>query len=106
MGNKKLILGVAAGVAALAVVGVICKRKGYFDNFSERASEFGSNLKDKFDSVKESARKKFDETVQKGGDIAEKASQSAVNGSTAAGTKSNGARSNASGAGNINPATT
>lgn len=77
MSNKKLVLGIAAGVAALAVVGVICKRKGYFDNFGERAEEFGSGLKDKFADIKDSAKSKFDELVQKGGDIADKVSNHA-----------------------------
>lgn len=63
MSNKKLILGVAAGVAALAVVGVICKRKGYFDGLSEKADEFGSNLKDKFNNLKDAAKKKYDEVA-------------------------------------------
>ena len=72
MSNKKMILGIAAGVAALAVVGVICKRKGYLDGFCDRAEEFGSDLKDKFAGIKETAKQKFDEVVQKGGDIADK----------------------------------
>lgn len=72
MSNKKMILGIAAGVAALAVVGMICKRKGYFNGFFEKAEELGGDLKDKYQSVKESARQKFDEVVQKGGEIAEK----------------------------------
>lgn len=67
-----MILGIAAGVAALAVVGLICKRKGYLDGFCEKAEELGEDLKDKYKSVKESARQKFDEVVQKGGEIADK----------------------------------
>lgn len=59
MSNKKLILGVAAGVAALAVVGVICKKKGYFDNIS--TGEFGTNLKNKISDLKDSAKQKYDE---------------------------------------------
>lgn len=61
MSNKKLILGVAAGVAALAVVGVICKRKGYFDGLGEKAEDLGHNLKDKFNTLKDSAKKKYEE---------------------------------------------
>lgn len=85
MSNKKLIVGIAAGVAALAVVGVICKRKGYFDGIIDKAGEFGEEFADKFQSVKETARKKFDEVVQKGGEIADKAksaADSATNGAT------------------------
>lgn len=71
MSNKNLVLGVAAGVAALAVAGVVCKRKGYFDNFSEKTGNLTSDLKDKYRNVKESARRKFDEVVKKGGEIAQ-----------------------------------
>jgi ABC-type transporter MlaC component len=70
--TKKMILGIAAGVAALAVVGVICKRKGYLDTWCDKADELSDDLKDKYQSVKESARKRFDEVVQKGGEIADK----------------------------------
>lgn len=71
MSNKKLVLGVAAGVAALAVVGVMLKRKGYLDGACEKAEELGKDLRDKYNNVKETARKKFDEVVQKGGEIAD-----------------------------------
>ncbi|WP_159799951.1 hypothetical protein [Flavobacterium sp. MK4S-17] len=90
MSNKKLVLGIAAGVAALAVVGVICKRKGYFDGFSDKAEELGSNLKDKFRSVKDSAKKRFDEVVHKGEDIAGTLSKAEnASGKTTAGTTTN-----------------
>ncbi len=64
--------GIAAGVAALAVVGMICKKKGYLDGFMDKAEDLSVELKDKYKNVKESARKKFDEVVQKGGEIADK----------------------------------
>ncbi|MCR5862881.1 hypothetical protein LRS05_12390 [Flavobacterium sp. J372] len=105
MSNKKLILGIAAGVAALAVVGVVCKRKGYFDGFSGKADEFGTNLKDKFAGIKESAKQKFDEVVQKGGEIADKIthhSDSQTSNTQTAG-KSTAGRNTSTG--NINPAT-
>lgn len=72
MSNKKVILGVAAGVAALAVTAVILKRKGYLDGIGEKAEEFGSRIKDKYASLKETATQKFDEVVTKGGEIADK----------------------------------
>lgn len=73
--NKNLILGIAAGVAALAVVGVICKRKGYLDQWMDKAEDMGNDLKDKFNNVKDSAKKEFDSMVKKGEDIAHKASE-------------------------------
>jgi len=77
MSNKKLIIGVAAGVAALAVTALILKRKGYLDGLSEKAEEFGERLKDKYASLKETAGKKFDEVVHKGEEIAEKVKSNA-----------------------------
>jgi hypothetical protein len=72
MSNKKLIIGIAAGVAALAVIGIIAKRKGYLDGAIDKAEEFGENIKDKFNTAKEAARKKYDEVMHKGGEIASK----------------------------------
>ena len=72
MSNTKVIVGIAAGVAALAVVGLILKRRGHLDGLTEKVDDLSRNLKDRFKSVKESARNKFDETVQKGEDIAAK----------------------------------
>lgn len=72
MSNKKVILGIAAGVAALAVVGIILKRRGHLDGIISKAEELGSDIADKYSNIKESARKKFDEVVEKGGEIADK----------------------------------
>jgi len=72
MSNKKLILGIAAGAAALAVVAVVLKRKGYLDGVIEKAEGFGGEIADKYQSVKETARKKYDEVLHKGGEIADK----------------------------------
>lgn len=73
MSNKKVILGVAAGVAALAVTAVILKRKGYFDGLGEKAEELGSELKNKYRNAKDGARKKIDEIVNKSNEIADRA---------------------------------
>ncbi|AXG74735.1 hypothetical protein DVK85_11035 [Flavobacterium arcticum] len=72
MSNKKVVVGVAAGVAALAVVGLLLKRKGHLDGLSEKVDDLSHDLKDRFKNVKESAKRKFDEVVKKGEDIAEK----------------------------------
>lgn len=69
--SKKVILGVVAGVAALAVVGIILKRRGHLDGIIAKAEELSGDLADKYASVKESARKRFDEVVQKGEEIAD-----------------------------------
>lgn len=72
MSNTKVILGIAAGVAALAVVGIILKRRGHLDGIISKAEELGGDLADKYSNIKESARNKFDEIVEKGGEIADK----------------------------------
>ena len=89
MSNKKLIVGIAAGVAALAVVGIVLKRKGYLDGIIEKAEGYSEEIADKYQTVKETARKKFDEVVQKGGEIADKiksgeSPSAAINNTTAA----------------------
>ena len=83
MSNKKLILGIAAGVAALAVVGIILKRRGHLDGIISKAEEFTGDLADKYSNIKESARKKFDEVVEKGGEIADKITSHAEKADTA-----------------------
>jgi len=65
MSNKKLIIGIAAGVAALAVIGIIAKRKGYLDGVIDRAEEFGEDVKERYNSVKETAKKKYEEIADK-----------------------------------------
>ena len=104
MSNKKLILGIAAGVAALAVVGVILKRRGHLDGMIDRAGELGGGLADKYQNIKEKARQKFDEVVQKGGDIAEKLTGHAEDNTAAAG--ASGRTASARGNAGMNPATT
>lgn len=71
MSNTKVVAGVAAGVAALAVVGIVLKKKGHLDGLSAKADELGSDIKERFISVKESARKRFDEIAQKGRETTE-----------------------------------
>ena len=79
MSNKKLILGIAAGVAALAVAGVICKKKGLidFDSICDKAGDLASNVKDKFNNLKDSAGKELDAAIDTGKKYAEKAVSSA-----------------------------
>ena len=64
MSNKKLILGIAAGAAALAVVAVVLKRKGYLDGVIEKAEGFGEELADKYQSVKDQVLTGKDELVE------------------------------------------
>lgn len=49
--NNKVVLGVAAGVAALAVAGMYAKKKGYLNNINT------DGLKNKWNGVKDTAMK-------------------------------------------------
>jgi len=104
MSNKKLILGIAAGVAALAVVGVILKRRGHLDGMMSKAGEFGGGLADKYQNMKEKARQKFDDVVQKGGEIADKLTGHAEEGNKAA-SGASGKTATSRGNAGMNPAT-
>lgn len=51
--NNKVVLGVAAGVAALAVAGMYAKKKGYLNNINT------NGLKNGWNGVKDTAMKAF-----------------------------------------------
>lgn len=74
MSNKKLILGVAAGVAALAVVGVlIAKKKSRKNQLSSKASEAKDNFRSKLQELKKKATKEFNSTLENSENLANKA---------------------------------
>jgi len=74
MSNKKLILGVAAGVAALAVVGVlIAKKKSKKNQLSSKAAEAKDNFRSKLQELKKKATKEFNSTLQDSENLANKA---------------------------------
>lgn len=74
MSNKKLILGVAAGVAALAVVGIlVAKKKSKKNQLSSKASEAKDNFRSKLQDLKKKATKEFNNTLQDSENLANKA---------------------------------
>ncbi|WP_296150303.1 hypothetical protein [uncultured Flavobacterium sp.] len=74
MSNKKLILGVAAGVAALAVVGVlIAKKKSKKTKLSGKAEEAKDNFRSKLQELKKKATKEFNSTLEDGENLVNKA---------------------------------
>jgi len=74
MSNKKLILGVAAGIAALAVVGVlVAKKKSKKNQLSSKASEAKDNFRSKLQDLKKKATKEFNNTLQDSENLANKA---------------------------------
>lgn len=46
--NRNLILGIAAGVAAVAVVSVITKRTGMLDSLMRKIKDLANTVEDKF----------------------------------------------------------
>ncbi|KQS47661.1 MAG: hypothetical protein JNM71_13570 [Flavobacterium lindanitolerans] len=80
MTNKKLILGIAAGVAALAVVGIICNKKGYinFGSMLDKAGDMAGKVKDTLGKIKDSAVAEADSVIQESKNIAGKAINAAA----------------------------
>lgn len=80
MKNKNLILGIAAGVAALAVVGIICNKKGYvnFGNILDKAGDIARKVKDSVGKIKDQALSHAETAVSEGKNLAGKALDSAA----------------------------
>ncbi len=72
MNNKNLILGIAAGVAAVAVVGYICNKKGYidFNNILDKAGDIAGKVKDSVGKIKDSAIAASENAIEKGKSVA------------------------------------
>lgn len=103
--NSKVVLGVAAGVAALAVAGMYAKKKGYLNNINT------DGLKNSLGGLKDTALKAFGGS--KGSELSHSNTGSSMNlSSESTGSVTNGASkrkgntsSLASGTNDINPAT-
>jgi gas vesicle protein len=59
MSNKRVILGVAAGVAILAVAGLIVAKKKKSGKFSAQAEEAKDNFKKKLNELQRKAKKEY-----------------------------------------------
>lgn len=74
MSNKKLILGVAAGVAALAVVGlIVAKKKSKKGQLCAKAEEAKDNFKSKLQELKKKATREFNSTLEDSENLVNKA---------------------------------
>jgi len=80
MKNKNLIIGIAAGVAALAVVGIICNKKGYinFGSMLDKAGDIAEKVKGSLSKIKDAAVSEADTVIQEGKNIAGKAIDAAT----------------------------
>ena len=61
MSNKKLIIGVATGVAFLTVAGILLykKKKSKKDKFIDEAEHLAENFKSKLNNLQRRAQKEF-----------------------------------------------
>ncbi|NBL64008.1 hypothetical protein GV828_02205 [Flavobacterium sp. NST-5] len=71
MNNKNLILGIAAGIAAVAVMGYICNKKGYvnFNNILDKAGDIAGKIKDSAVKIKDSAIATSENAIEKGKNV-------------------------------------
>ena len=49
--NKNVVLGVATGVAALVVIGIIAKKTGALDTLMQKLTDLASTVEDKFADI-------------------------------------------------------
>ncbi len=74
MSSKKLVLGIAAGVAALAIVGlIIAKKKSKKNQFSKKADEARDSFKSKLNELQRKAKREFNSALEDGESLANKA---------------------------------
>ncbi|OYU81745.1 MAG: hypothetical protein CFE23_02345 [Flavobacterium sp. BFFFF1] len=71
MYNKKVIVGVAAGVAVLALVGILLakKNKSKKQRVLDKAEDLADGFKDKLKSLKRRAEKEFTKAADSGEDF-------------------------------------
>ncbi len=75
MSSGKVVLGLLAGIAAGAVLGILLapeKGKNTRNNISKKGKNYSDSLKNKFDEFKESITEKFEKVK---GDVSEFADQ-------------------------------
>lgn len=74
MSSKKLVLGIAVGVAAIAVVGlIVAKKKSKKNKLSGKALEARDNFKSKLNELQRKAKKEFNSALEDGEALANKA---------------------------------
>ena len=71
MSNKKLIIGVAAGVALLTAAGILLykKKKTKKEKFIDEAEHLAENFKSKLNNLQRKAQKEFKNASNTGEDL-------------------------------------
>ncbi|WP_306352591.1 hypothetical protein [Flavobacterium sp. '19STA2R22 D10 B1'] len=75
MKNKKLVVGIAAGVAALAVVGlIVASKNGKLDcnKLAKKAGDFSDKFKSKLGDLQKKAKREFKHVLSEGETAIEK----------------------------------
>ena len=102
--NNKVVLGVAAGVAALAVAGMYAKKKGYLNNIN------ANSLKNSLGGLKDTAMKAFggnaEGSTNGSSDNMMSGNSSMGNSSTGGSKRKSSSNMSTGNVGDINPATT
>ncbi|AWG25620.1 hypothetical protein [Flavobacterium kingsejongi] len=78
MSDRKVVLGIAAGVAALGIVSVlVARKKGYLksDKLSKEAKDISENFKSKLNELKKKAKKDLKAALEEGDSRASKAKE-------------------------------
>lgn len=72
MSNKKVIVGVAAGVTLLTAAGILLynRKKSKKDRFIDEAEHLAENFKSKLNSLQRKAQKELKNTANTGEDLA------------------------------------
>jgi hypothetical protein len=63
--NRNLVLGIAAGAAAIVIISVISKRTGLLDSLMGKIRDLADAVEDKFDEIE---RKGMNDILPKGED--------------------------------------
>jgi len=63
--NKNVAIGIAAGVAAIVVIGIIAKKTGVLDSLMGRIRAFADDVEDKFADLEKFG---MQDTIPKGED--------------------------------------
>lgn len=70
--NKKLIIGIATGVAVAAAVGILIakKKKSKKQGFLDKADDLSNNFRSKLNNLQKKAQKEFRQVVENGEEYA------------------------------------
>lgn len=78
MNNKKIVAGVAIGVAALTVAGILAYRRSKKSNVQNAAGDYSDQFNRKLSSLQRKAKKEYKQIVEDGEEFANRAKERAT----------------------------